>query len=196
MKLEREFTLRALLVYAVSLAVAWILTEVVWGATGGIVGGLTIARNSEYQQKVTAFLKDRGITSDSTQDKAQILYEDLSRQDRQELMIMSKDLLADINWFSVTLFVSAVVFGVVGFLGGLFARAWVLAGVVLALSFLINNPLIRFPMARDLPEVQKLIVFLVSQFAICYLFAFCGAKLGLKRQYKKEMANKAVEATS
>ena len=194
--LKREFTVRGLVVYVVALAVAWILTEVVWGATGGLVGGLWIARNPEYQQKISSFMKEKGVAPDASRADARKAYENLSKEDRQELMRMSKEALADINWFPVTIFVSAIVFGVVGFLGGFITRAWVLAGTVPALSFLTNNPIIRFPMAKDLPAVQQVIVVVVAQFAICYLLAYCGAKLGLKRKQKKETANQAVEATS
>lgn len=195
MNLRAQFSVRAVVVCVAALAVAWILTEVVWGATGGLVGGLSIARNPEYQQRITTFMKDKGATPDASRAEARKAYENLSKEDRQELMRMSEEALANINWFLVTLFVSAVVFGLAGFLGGLTARAWVLAGAVPALSFLTNNPVIRFEMAKDLSTVQKVIVVVIAQFAICYLLAYCGAKLGLKRQQKKESANQAIEAT-
>jgi hypothetical protein len=109
---------------------------------------------------------------------------------------MSKEALADINWFFVTLFVSVALFGLVGVLGGFVARAWVLAGAVPALSFLTNNPVIRFQMVKDLSTSQKVIVVVLAQFAVCYLLAYCGARLGLKRKQKKQTANQAIEATS
>jgi hypothetical protein len=194
MNIRAQFTVRSVVVCLAALAVAWILTEVVWGATGGLVGGLSIARNPEYQQKVTAFMKDRGAAPDGSGAGARKSYDNLSKEDRQELMRMIEEAMADINWFLVTLFVSAVAFGLVGFLGGLIARAWVLVGAVPALSFLTNNPIIRFSMAKDLSSMQKAIV-VVAQFAICYLLAYCGARLGSKRKQKKESANQAIEAT-
>jgi DNA-binding NarL/FixJ family response regulator len=70
MNIRNQFTARALLVYLVALAAAWILTEVVWGATAGLVGGLSAARNPEYQQKVISFMKDKGVDSDASRAEA------------------------------------------------------------------------------------------------------------------------------
>ena len=197
MNLRAEFTVRVFVVYLAALAMAWILTEGVWGATGGLVGGLSIARNPEYIQKVTSFLKDKGADPNASRAEARKAYQGLclSKGDKQELMKMSKETLSDINWFPVTIFVSAIVFGTVGFLGGLIARAWLFAGAVPALSFLLNNPVIRFNMAKDLSTLQKVIVVVPAQFAVCYLLAYCGARLGLRRKHKKETANQAIEAT-
>ncbi len=157
MNIKEQFTVRPIVVCLVGVAVAWVLTEVVWGATGGVVGGLSIARNPEYQQKIMSFMKDKGVNSDASRSEARKVYQNLSQEDRRELMEMSKTLLSDINWFPITIFVSAVVFGLVGFLGGFIARAWILAGAVPALSFLTNNPVIRFQMAKDLSTFQKVI---------------------------------------
>jgi hypothetical protein len=194
-KLKQEFTVRALVVYLLAVAVAWILTEAVWGATVGIVGGLSIARNPEYQQKVLSLMKDKGVDSDASRAEARKAYQNMSKEERQELMEMTKEVLSDVNWLFVTVFVSAVVFGIVGFFGGLIARAWLLAGAVPALSFALNNPVIRFGMAKGLSTLQKVAVVILAQFAVCYLLAYCGARLGLKRKQKKETANQAIEAT-
>src|SRR5208283_5124717 len=115
---------------AVALAAAWILIEVVWGATSGLLGGLSIARNQEYQQKVTSFMKDKGINYGASRDEALKAYQALPEEDKKELMEISKKILSDINWFSVSIFVSAIVFGIVGFLSGLISRTWLLAGAV------------------------------------------------------------------
>jgi hypothetical protein len=194
MKIKYQITARAVFVCLACVAVAWILTEFVWGATSGLVCGLSIVRNPEYQQKVTAFMKDKGA-SPTFQAEARKAYENLSQEDRQELMKMSKETLSGTNWFAVTTFVSVVVYGLVGFLGGFIARSWILVGLVPALSFLTNNPIIRFSMAKDLTIVQKVIVVLIAQFAICYILAYYGARLGLKLKQRKEMANKAIEAS-
>ncbi|MGD0021996.1 MAG: hypothetical protein ABSC54_06800 [Smithellaceae bacterium] len=195
MKIRNQFTVRALVVYAVALAAAWILIEVVWGATGGIIGGLSFSRNVEYQQKVTSFMKDKGINSGASRDEALKAYQALSEEDKKELMEMSKKILSDINWFSVSIFVSAVAFGIVGFFGGLISRTWLLAGAVPALSFLLNNPIIRFQIAKDISTLQKVVVVVFAQFAVCYLLAYLGARLGLRRKHKKETVNEAMKAT-
>ena len=193
--IREQFSVRSVVVCVAALAVAWILTEVVWGATAGIVGGLSMARNPEFQQKVMSFMKEKGVGSDASRAEARKVYQNMSKQDRQELMAMTKDVLSDINWFPVTMFVSAVVFGIVGFFGGLVARSWLLAGAVPALSFILNNPIIRFQMAKDLSTMQKVAVVVLAQFTVCYLLAYCGAHLGLKRKQNKEMANQVIDAT-
>jgi len=193
MKLDRTGTKRAFLVYIVALAAAWILTEIVWGAAGGLVGGLSMARNPEYLQRMTALMKDKGINPDASEAEAEKAYENLSKEDRQELMSMTQDALADVNWFAVTIFVSAVVFGLVGFFSGFIARSWWLAGMVPALSFHTNNPLVRFSMAKNLSDDQKLVVVVFAQFAVCYLLAYCGARLGSRWKRKRESATQPAE---
>ena len=197
MKLKSQFTIRALSAYLFALAAAFILTEVVWGATGGAVCGLYMRRNPVYREKAISFLRERGINPDSNSADLTKSYQSLSEEDKREYMKIAKELAKEairyVNWFYMTFFVSAVVFGLVGFLGGLFARGWLLAGAVPALSFLTNNPLIRFGMAKGISTFQKVIVVILAQFAVCYLLAYCGARLGCKRQQKKrELANKAV----
>jgi hypothetical protein len=195
MNIRNQFTVRALLVYVVALAAAWILIEVVWGATSGLLGGLSIARNQEYQQKIASFMKDEGVDFGASRAESLKAYQALSEKDKKELMEMSKKIVSDINWFSISIFVSAVVFGIVGFLGGLISRTWLLAGAVPALSFLLNNPVIRFQIAKDISTLQKVVVVVFAQFAVCYLLAYFGARLGLRRKHKKETANEAIKAT-
>ena len=64
MSLRTEFTMRAFTVFVAGVAGVWILTPVVWGATGGVVGGLFIARDPEYQQRMASFMKGKGLDSD------------------------------------------------------------------------------------------------------------------------------------
>lgn len=185
MNLKREISIRTVAVYLIAVATAWILTEVVWGATGGIIAGLSIASNKEYQLKMTSFLEERGIDPQANTTSAKTSYENLSEEDMKELKKMSQKVLAGVNWFYVTLFVSAVVFSLVGFLGGFFARGWLIAGSMPILSFLTNNPVIRFHMAKDLSIIQKVLVIVLAQFVVCYLLAYCGAILGLKCEQRK-----------
>jgi len=184
--LKREFSARSALVYLIALALVYVLTEVFWGATAGLVGGLIIARDPEYQQKVTSFLEERGIDEQADAKAAKSAYASLSREDKKELERMTLVTMARVNWFYVTLFVSALVFGLVGFLAGLFSRAWLLGGAVPALSFLANNPVVRFRMASDLSTGQKMIVIALAQFAVCFALAYCGARLGLRRDARKK----------
>ncbi len=172
----------------IAVGVAWLLTSIVWGATCGLVGGLSIANNPEFRQKIESVITDKGITPEDSQAEAHQKYKSLSKAGKQELEEITKEAMANVNWFAVTIFVSVIVFGIPGFLGGFIARAWLLAGAIPALSFLTNNLVIRFPMAKDLPSLEKIIVVVFAQLSVCYILAYLGARWGLKRQQKKEQA--------
>jgi CDP-diglyceride synthetase len=179
MDVKSEFTARAISTYLVALAVGGVLTGFVWGLTGGVIGSFTISHNPEYRQKINSFLLERGI--DPASDSG---FQKLSKDDREAFVKMTNEMLSDVNWFFVTLFVGVVTFGLVGFIGGLFARGWVLAGAVIPLSFLIYNPLLRFEKTEKL-SVLEIGTILFTQFAVCLFLAFCGARLTWKRIQKK-----------
>jgi magnesium-transporting ATPase (P-type) len=160
---------------------------VVWGATGGIVLGLLIKGNPEYQQKVRAFLQERGIDTNADMAATRAAYSKLTLEDQNELNSMSRDAMRNINWFLVTLFVSVVVFGGVGFLSGIVAGQWALAPLIPALSFLLNNPVIRFAMAKELPPFQKAIVVAV-QFVVCTGLALLGAVIAGRNKHSGQQA--------
>lgn len=196
MDLGAGFTVRAIIVYVVAVAVASIMIEGAWGATAGLVAGLSIAQDPAYQQRIADVVKEKGPGSDSARSEGPKAYQNLQQEEKKELMRATKKLLAEVNWFWVTLFASVFVFGLVGFLSGLIARAWLLAGVVPALSFFTNNPIIRFAMARELSIVQKVGIVIVGQFVICYVLAYCGCRVSLKRKEKRESTNEEIKATS
>ena len=181
--MKNQLSLRAILVCLISLAAAWLMIELVWGASGGLIGGLTLSQNPEYQKKLTEFLKAKGIdTNDASQMRAAI--KRLSREDRKEMLRITKDALAGTNWFVVCIIVSGIVFGVIGFLGGLTSRGWVLIGLLPLFSLLTNNPIVRFGLARSLPAFQKVVIVLIQLF-VCVGLAFLGSILARKRMKKK-----------
>jgi hypothetical protein len=85
----------------------------------------------------------------------------------------------------VTLSVSVIVYGMIGFLGGYFARVWLLAGAIPVMTFLTNNPVVRFDAAMSLSLPEKTIVVL-TQLVVCNLLAFYGSKVGMKRAEKRQ----------
>ena len=179
--MKNMITRRSLIVYAIAIGVAWILTEIVWGAAGGIVAGLSIKNNPAYQHNVTAFLKDKGVDTQAGAVATRDAYSKLSPEDLKELNNMSRDAMRDANWFAVTLVVSILVFGIVGLLCGIISKSWVLSPLIPAISFLLNNPIIRFPMAKELPPAQKIIVVAI-QFIACCGLAILGANIAGKKK--------------
>lgn len=178
MTIENEFGSRALLVYAVALLAAYALTGVVWGATGGVIGGLTVLHNQQLQQKFNEFAKTKGLAKPSSSADARRAFESLSPQDREKVTKMLKDAMSGVSWFAVTLCVSAVVYGLVGLVAGFFARAWRLAGALPVLALLWNNPVVHFMFAKDLPLAQKAVV-VIAQVAVCWWAARWGARFGI-----------------
>ena len=107
----------------------------------------------------------------------------LSPADGKEMEELTRSAMRDVNWFAVTVFVSGVMFGLVGFLGGLISRTWFLAAILPVIPFAINSPIVRFEMAKDLAPFQKVIV-MVVQFAACCLLAVLGARIAAKRNQR------------
>ena len=175
MDLKREFTLRAIGSYLVVLAAAPLVAGFLWGLVGSTIGNFTISHNPKYQQKISSFLIERGV--DPADDSG---FQKLSKKDREAFVKMTNEMLSDVNWFFVTLFVGAVSFGLVGFVGGIFAGGWVPAGVIIPLSFLIYNPLLRFEKTENLSHLEIGTV-LFTKFVVCLLLAFCGSRFAWKR---------------
>jgi hypothetical protein len=184
-EIKKEFSLRALVSYLLALTIACILTEVVWGVAGGLVGGISIARDLQYQQKISAFMQERGVDIKADSATLKKAFDNLSAQDQLKLKEMTGEVLNRINWLPTTFAVSAFVFSLVGFLGGFISGVWLAAGFVPALTFIANNPVVRFQAAGDLSLMEKALVVVLAQFAACYLAAYYGSKVRLKRDEKK-----------
>jgi hypothetical protein len=180
MDLRSEITGRAIAVYAIASLVALVLTPFAWGLVGAILGSSAIARNAEYQDGIEAFFKARGI---DPQDSSAL--QKLSKTDRDAMISMIDPILADINWFLFIVVVSVVVFCIVGFLGGLLARKWMLASAVPLLSLLGPNPL-KSVKAEEFSNLEYLIIVCV-QISICAGLAYWGSML-TSRQRKKDLA--------
>jgi len=184
---QRQFRPRPVIVSLIAVIVAGIMIEVGWGLAGGLVGGVMIARDLEFQNKVTVFMQERGFDVKAHPETAKTAYEKLSPQDKKMLDNMTQDVLRRIDWFPVALSVSLIVYGMIGFLGGFFARVWLLAGAVPVMTFLTNNPVVRFEAAIRFSLPEKTVVVLL-QLAVCYLLAFYGARVGMKRAEKRQKA--------
>ena len=174
---------KSIISYAICLTLAVVLIEATWGLTAGVLIGAKIGTDKATQEEISKILKERGIHD--TDIPKSILgdgdwYKNLPPEVQKDLGNVVKQKLQEINWFGVTLAVSAVVFAIVGFLCGFINRAFALVGIIVFLSFFVNNPIIRFPQAKDLDLAQKLIIIFL-QFGLCYLFGYIGAIFGRKR---------------
>lgn len=172
-----------IMVYVICLFLLWILIEITWGITVGWLGGSKVT-DKKFQQERTRILNEKGIKE--TDIPKTILgyenwYKKLPPDVQKSLENLIKDRILNLNWFSITFFVSAFVFSIIGFLYGFLTGKFVYIGLIPALSFFINNPLIRFTQTRDLNFIQMVIIVVIAQFGVCYLFGYLGAFRSRKR---------------
>lgn len=167
--------------YGLAILILWFLIEVIWGASGGALAGLWIARDPAFQQKVDAFFKQRGLTP-ATPEEARAAVEKLSPEDRAAFQRMVKDALRDspIGGFWMTVFVSAAAFGIAAFVAGSVAREWRYAWTLVVASAVLNNPLRRFGMVANMPLAQKAVVVAV-QVGVSFGAAWLGSRLSRRR---------------
>lgn len=176
-------SLRAItLFYAISFIFLVLLIEATWGITGGVLLGASMGVDKGTQAEVSRILKEKGI--ETPKQPAEDWYDKLPTDVKSEIQNAVKKKLTTINWFAITFAVSAIVFAVTGLIGGFLSRAFIPLGILVGLSFFVNNPIVRFPHAKALGLQQKVIIVIV-QFAFCYLFGYFGALLGRKRDKKK-----------
>ncbi|MBU1050377.1 hypothetical protein KKG90_10185 [Candidatus Bipolaricaulota bacterium] len=186
MNWKAEFSLRAFVVYLACLAAASILAGIVWAGTVGAIGGLSIARDQEYQQQITTFMQDKGIGADASRAQVEHVLDNLSEEEQNQLSAISESLLGELNWFLVAAAASAILFGVIGLLGGLISRAWLLAGAVPILALLFSKSMIRLSGVQDLGVLEKAIVVVFAQIALCCLFAYLGSRLRSRATLAKQ----------
>lgn len=218
MNLKREINFRTIVVYLIAFAATSSLIGLVWATTGGVVGGLSIVINRESALEICSFVEERGIDPTevndtdlelffqkfqdpnnfnlelSSQKFCDKFFDKLSEKDKEKLKEKLNEFIqkvvSGINWFYVTLFVSAVVFSIVGFLGGFFSKGWLIAGSVPILSLQSNSSIFCFVKANNLLITQKVLVVII-QLVMCSLLAYFGAVVSIKRgQRKLKMANK------
>jgi hypothetical protein len=161
----------------VSFFLLALLTESVWGFAVGVLIGARAGADYVTQEEVSGILRQRGIEAPSQPDAN--WYERLPSAARKDIQDVIKKKLTDVNWFKVTLAHSAFVFAVAGFVFGFLSRTHVLVGLLVVLSFAVNNPVVRFPHAETLGFQQKLLVVAV-QFMVCYLSGYCGSRLAFR----------------
>lgn len=193
---------RFILVYFLLIPVMWLLTEAVWGGVHGALGGIRIGKAFQDPKKlneVTAFMKKHGLSEPASKDESKSWVENLSPEDKAEFqkLIMQSVKIEDIVTFGSAFVVCLIVFGLIGLISGMVTKTWLFAGIFPAISFLLNNPIIRFRSILNIPLHQKIIMVLAGQFLACYAFAFIGAFLcnaiKKRKQQQKTSLNNAIE---
>jgi nitrate reductase gamma subunit len=169
----------------------WLLTEMIWGGVHGLIGGIQIGKsfqNPAMSKEVTDFMKSHGFDEKATKAQVKAWCDNLPEKDKYEWnqLVMQTFDMKKMAGFGSTFAVSAIVFGVVGFLSGILTKTWYYAGVFPLISFMLNNPFVRFSVIKNMPLGEKIIITLVAQFGVCYLLAYAGALIGRKRITKKD----------
>jgi len=182
---------RIILVYMVLIPVMWILTEGVWGGLHGILIGSKIGMALREPQKSTElinFMKEHGITESTSKEEAESWTKNLSQKDREQFQVILLKTISEKNLvsFGSALAVCIIVFGLIGLVSGALTKTWLFAGIFPGISFVLNNPVIRFQSILHISLNQKIIIVLVGQFLACYIFAFTGAYLCNRTKKEKQ----------
>ena len=176
---------RVIVVYFLLIPLMWLLTETVWAGLHGVLGGLKIGKalqNPQRSEEIKAFLKQHGLSEKASRKESKEWFEKLTSEEKkefQELIAKSVD-IKNVAGFGSTFSVCVIVFGIIGILSGLLTKVWITAGIFPLISFLLNNPVLRFGVIRNMPLSQKAIIVLGSQFLACYILAYIGATLSVK----------------
>lgn len=183
---KKHKILKAVLSYVFCLILLAMLIEGTWGITvGALVGSRLRAADKSTREEISKILINKDIKkadSPESPPSGQEWERHLPENAREEIRNRLQQILK-INWFAVTFAVSAFVFSIAGFLGGFLSRSVMPVGLLVGLSFLVNNPVVRFPHAKTLGSEQKILI-IVAQLVFCYLFGYLGVLIGKKRDEK------------
>jgi hypothetical protein len=193
---------RIIIIYLLMIPLMWVLTEAVWGALHGARSGMKIAKSFQDPDKlneVKAFMKRHGISESASKSESKAWLENLTPEDKKEFesIIMQSVKIEDIITFWSALAVCVIAFGLIGFISGIVTKSWMFVGVLPGISFLLNNPVIRFRSILHISNSQKVILVLAGQFLAAYVFAFLGAYISIamkKRKQQKMSLNNSVHA--
>jgi len=143
--MQNKSNLKTAIFYVVCFIVLVVLIEAIWGLTAGVL----IGANLGTQEEVTRILKEKGVKApDISKTNGEDWLKNLPPDIKEDIEKVVKLNLQGVNWFGVTLAVSAFVFAFVGFLCGFLNRAFIPIGVIVALSLLVDNPVVRFPQGK------------------------------------------------
>ena len=96
--------------YVISFVVLIIFIELIWGLTAGALIGASLGTDKDTQEEIGRLLKEKGIERPSPSTMSDDWYEKLPPDVKEDMSIIVKRKLRVINWFVVTISVSALVF--------------------------------------------------------------------------------------
>ena len=183
--MEKRPIWKTIVIYAACFIFLVVLIEATWGLSAGVLIGSSMGTDKATQDEIARVLKERGIQEpDASHSDDGDWYSKLPADVKKDIENIVNRKLKVINWFEVTLVVSAFTFGLVSFICGFVNRAFLPIGIIILLSLLVDNPIVRFPHAKALGLDQKVLIVL-AQFVVCYVFSYFGALLGKKRDKKR-----------
>jgi hypothetical protein len=189
--MDRKKIISFVLVYILLIPVIWFLSAAVWGGVHGVLIGTTMGKTLQDKKKsneLNEFMQKHGVSQLTSKEEAKSWFNNLSPEDKTEFqkMVMQSFKIEDVVTFSSAFLVCLIVFGIVGLISGLATKTWLLAGILPAISHLPNSPISRFRCILHISIAQEIILVLLGQFLVCYVFAYIGAKLAIKIAQKKQ----------
>jgi hypothetical protein len=179
--MDKKKIIRFVLVYILLIPVIWFLSAAVWGGVHGVLIGTTIGKNLQDPKKlneVKEFMKKHGLSESASKEESKSWVENLSPEDKAEFqkLAMPSFKIENVVTFDSALVVCLIVFGIVGLISGLATKTWLLSGILPAISLLPISPISKFRCILHISIEQKIILVLLGQFLVCYIFAYIGAK--------------------
>ncbi len=168
---------RVVIVYLIMIPVMMFLTEAIWGGLHGVFIGFQ-SRKLLQAPEVRDFMRQHGLKDSMSKEQVNTWMEKLSPKDQaefQDILCRSTKEEDFINYKTASA-ACALIFGLVGLTSGALTKTWQFIGFLPLVSFLFNNPIIRYGAIKNIPVTQKIIIILV-QFLAAYTFAFIGAYL-------------------
>lgn len=182
--MRNELQFKTVISFVISIVLMLVLIDITGGIFIGMLVGGKLGRDKVFMEEISNILESKGIVEPNIPNSnLDEWYRNLPPEIHKEIENAIKLKLQDINWFVATLGVSVLIFGIVGFLYGFINKAFITVGLIIILSFFMNNPVVRFPFAKSLDFFQRIVI-IVTQFGICYLFGYFGASLGRKLSKK------------
>jgi len=179
---------KSLVVYAVGLAVVWVLLPISWAGARAAVGALETAEDAQLRQQVGELLEKSGVAESEVPEtlyrRVEMAKEVPAAQGELEALTQGR-MVTRMNWFAVALVVSVVVFGLVAYVCCYIAMDAALVGAIPVANFLAPNPLLGFSFKDKLDSTAQSFIVLAAQVGACYLLGYVAASISTRRNAQR-----------